>query len=228
LIEDGGKYFLTETQKDVARVHEIDPALLEGLWSQFDAKAVATAGLLLDLAAPLPESVRAPALPAFLRRSTRMDYGREDLRAGFSVDLWVRFASLAPGQILIDNRNSDGRGFALRTAENGAVEIVLNDATTENRWSSDPGTIMAGQPQHIVAIVDGGPKIVTFVIDGKLCDGGEARPFGWGRFSPHLASANGAPDLRIGARLDGRILRLRMYNRYLRTSEAVAAFRAGH
>jgi len=72
----------------------------------------------------------------------------------------------------------------------------LNDGNTENRWSSDHGTIVSGKPQHIVAIVDG-PKIVTFVIDGKLCDGGE-------------------------------ILRLRMYNRYLRTSEAVAAFRAGY
>jgi hypothetical protein len=228
LIEDDGKYFLTETQKDVARVHEIGPALLEGLWTQFDSKTAAAAGLLLDLAAPLSASVRAPALPAFLRRSSRMDYGREDLRAGFSVDLWVRFASLASDQILIDNRTREGQGFALRTTENRAVEIVLNDGTTENRWSSDPGTIVSGKPRHIVAIVDGGPKIVTFVIDGKLCDGGEARPFGWGRFSPHIESANGAPELRIGARLDGEILRLRMYNRYLRTSEAAAAFRAGY
>lgn len=83
MIEDGGKYFLPETQN------------LEGLWTQFDSKTVAATGLLADLAAPLPASVRAPALPAFLRRSSRMDYGREDLRAGFSADLWVRFASLA-------------------------------------------------------------------------------------------------------------------------------------
>ncbi|MDE2339806.1 MAG: hypothetical protein KGL21_01890, partial [Alphaproteobacteria bacterium] len=31
LVEDGGRYFLTETQKDVARVHEVDPALLAAL-----------------------------------------------------------------------------------------------------------------------------------------------------------------------------------------------------
>jgi len=53
LIEDGGKYFLTETQKDVARVHEIDPALLDGMWEQFgdNRKLVATRGLLLNLPA---------------------------------------------------------------------------------------------------------------------------------------------------------------------------------
>ena len=29
LVEDGGKYFLTETQKDIARVHEIDQRCLK-------------------------------------------------------------------------------------------------------------------------------------------------------------------------------------------------------
>ena len=70
--------------------------------------------------------------------------------------------------------------------------------------------------------MDGGPKIITFVIDGKLCDGGDARQFGWGRFSPNLRSANGAAMLRIGA----PVTRLRIYNRALLTSEAIANFRA--
>ena len=222
LVEDGGKYFLTETQKEVARVHEIDPALLEGLWTQFDAKVVPDKGLLVDLRAPFPANIRAPELPAFLRRSSRGDYGREDLRAGFSVELWLRLASAGPGQVLVDNRGKDGRGFVVRTAEDHAVEIVLNDGMTENRWSSDPRVIAEGKTQHIVAIVDGGPKIITFVADGKLCDGGDARQFGWGRFSPHLKSANGGPELRIAS----GVLRLRIYNRYLRTSEAIAAYRA--
>ena len=34
LVEEDGKTFLTETQKDIARVHEIAPTLLEGLWGQ--------------------------------------------------------------------------------------------------------------------------------------------------------------------------------------------------
>jgi hypothetical protein len=223
LVEDAGKYYLTETQKDIARVHEIDPALIEGLWAQFDAKAIATRGLLLDVAAPMPATVRAPELPALLRRSSRMDYGREDLRAGFTLEIWARLASLDAGQRLLENRTAGGKGFVLRTTADRAVELVLNDGTTENRWSSDPGTIKAGEPQHIVAIVDGGPKIITFVIDGRLCDGGDARQFGWGRFSPHLKSAGGGSELRINSSL----LRLRIYNRSLRTSEAIAAHRAG-
>jgi len=223
LIEDGGRYFLTETQKDVARVHELDPLLLEGLWKQFEAASAPTRGLLADLRAPIPAAIRTPRLPGFLRRSSRMDYGREDLREGFSLEVWARLPTKAPGQTLLDNRTAGGKGFALLTARGAAVEIVLNDGATENRWASDPSTVIPGRVQHIVAIVDGGPKIITFVIDGKLCDGGASRQFGWGRFSPHLKSANGAAELRVAA----SVLRLRIYGRYLRTSEAVAAFRAG-
>ena len=33
LVEDGGEYYLTETQKTVARVHHIDKKLIESLWT---------------------------------------------------------------------------------------------------------------------------------------------------------------------------------------------------
>jgi hypothetical protein len=59
-----------------------------------------------------------------------------------------------------------------------------------------------------------------------LCDGGAARQFGWGRFNPNLRDVNGAKVLRIGPSLRGRIHHLRLYNRSLRTSEAVGNYRA--
>jgi hypothetical protein len=40
-IEDNGRYYITETQKEIARVHEIDRALLEGLWSQSENRSAA-------------------------------------------------------------------------------------------------------------------------------------------------------------------------------------------
>ncbi len=224
LVEDGGNYYLTETQKDVARVHKIDPALLEGLWNQFDAKGVARNGLVLELKGSVPASAKAPAFPLFYQRSKRADHGKEDLRSAFSLDLWTQLRTAAPGQTLLDNRTPDGKGFALVTVAGNAVEFLMNDGRTESRWASDPGTIQPGKLQHIAVIVDGGPKIISFVIDGILNDGGDARQFGWGRFSPNLKSAAGAPELRIA---NSSIRSLRVYDRYLRTSEAIAAFRAG-
>jgi hypothetical protein len=139
----------------------------------------------------------------------------------------VRLDSLKTDQWLVDDRTADGRGYALRTTGNGGVETILNDGRTENRWASDPRSLVAGKAQHIAAIVDGGPKIITFVIDGRFNDGSDARQFGWGRFSPNLKSAAGAPEMQIGRNLDGKVLSLRVYDRYLRTSEAIAAFHAG-
>ena len=76
-------------------------------------------------------------------------------------------------------------------------------------------------------IVDAGPKIITFVVDGVLCDGGEARPCGWGRCQGELADVSGSGKLRVSPSLGGDLKGLRIYRRYLRTSEAVANYHAG-
>ena len=96
--------------------------------------------------------------------------------------------------------------------------------SSESRWASDPGTLHAGKLQHVAVIIDGGPKVISFVIDGMFNDGADARQFGWGRFNPNLRTPTGSPDLRI---TNSAVRGLRIYNRYLRTSEAIAAFRAG-
>lgn len=223
LVEDAGAYYLTETQKDIARVHQIPNALLDALWSQLTNPQKPTPEkLLLDLPANLPQTIAAPALPNFYQRSRRPDHGKEDLRAGFSLHLRLQLESAAPGQILLDNRTPDGRGFALQTAPNNAFEILIHDGRTENRWSSDPGTLKPNTPQSLTVTIDGGPKIITFTTDGTCNDGANDRQFGWGRFSPNLRSANGAPQLKIANRA---IRALKIYARPLLISEAIALAR---
>jgi hypothetical protein len=87
--------------------------------------------------------------------------------------------------------------------------------------------IERNQTHHLVAVVDGGPKIISFIVDGKLCDGGGYRQFGWGRFSPDFYDANGGEDVRIAPEVEGEVLGLRIYGRYLRISEAIGNCRAG-
>jgi hypothetical protein len=230
LIEEGDRAYLTETQKDLARVHEVDRALLEGLWGQFEDGQETQDGLLLTLPSrgqAMPAEVEAPNLPAFTRRDRgRADHGTLDLRQGFTVEVVVRLDSLAAGQVLLDNRTANGRGFCLQTTARGTIEIVLHDGRTENRWDCDPGLLREGALHHLVAIVDGGPRIITFVVDGGLCDGGEYRQFGWGRFSPHLRGVNGTGALHIVPSLNGKLERVRVYGRALRTSEAIGNYRA--
>ncbi len=228
LIEEHGRIYLTETQKDIARVHEIAPRLLEALWRQGEGAEVARDGVILDWPASLPDLLMLE-MPQFLARdANRSDYGTKDLRQGFSLDVWLRLNSLAPGQMVLDNRTHAGQGFCLQTTSRGTLEIILNDGRTENRWDCDPEVLQIGKLHHLVVIVDGGPKIITFVVDGMLNDGGASRQFGWGRFSPNLRSVSGDEMLGIGPSLDGEVLSVRVYDRALLTSEAIGNYLAGH
>jgi hypothetical protein len=171
--------------------------------------------------------VALPPLPVFTTSGLGLaGHETKDLRSGLAVDLWVTFEAITPAQVLLDNRTRSGQGLCLQTTPRGTVEVLLNDGRSESRWDCDPGLLHAGRPHHIVVNIDGGPKVITFLVDGKLCDGGETRQFGWGRFNPNLRDVNGARMLRIGPSLKGRIHGLRLYSRCLRTSEAVGNYRA--
>jgi len=224
LVEEDARYFLTETQKDLARVHEISTALVEGLWAQAKVAAVAP-GAALDVTSPDP-SIALPALPQFVNRDNqRADYGTAHLATGFSLECAFDLATLVPGDVLLDNRTPQGKGLALVTTERGTMQVVLNDGVTENRWDCDPGLLAPGK-HHLVVTVDSGPNVITFVVDGVLCDGGTHRHFGWGRFSPNLQSANGEKSLRVAPAFQGTVHSVRLYLRALTTTEAIGNCRA--
>lgn len=226
-VEVSGKYYISETEKAIARIHEIEPALLAGLWNQFDSASRATSGTILELPSPgdgMPADTAMPRLPAM---RVRDGHRSRPSRAGFTVEVWFRLRRVRAGQTLLSTRRDDGRGWALAVTDRGTIELSLDDARSENRWDCDPGMIQPGVLHHLCAIVDGGPHILSFVVDGKLADGGQHRQFGWGRLSPDFYDANGTPRLRIAPNLSGSIKKLAIYDRALRTSEAVGNFRAG-
>ncbi|MFA6546692.1 MAG: LamG-like jellyroll fold domain-containing protein [Limisphaerales bacterium] len=226
LVEDGGKFYVTETQKNAARLHEIAGPFVDGLFNQWNNSSIARDGLLLDLPAgkPMPSKIAMPKLPNLnLRDTKRADYGAKDARTGFSIDIWLQLESLNAGQVLLDSRDASGKGIALTTTDAGTLRITLNDGRQDDSWDSDKGTVLPGKPQHVVITVDGGPKIITFVVNGVVCDGGDERQFGWGRYSSTLRTPDGSAEMQISAIVKS----LRVYDRALRTSEAVGAFKAG-
>ena len=106
----------------------------------------------------------------------------------------------------------------------GGANTGLGLATAS--WDCDPGLISAGGAHHVTVIVDGGPKIVSFVVDGILCDGGDVRPNGWARFHPDLCDVNGSVAAVVAPSLSGEMRVFRLYGRALMTSEAVGNRRA--
>ena len=143
---------------------------------------------------------------------------------GFSVDLGVTLDDLAPDQILVDSRTPGGEGVALKTTGSGTIRLDLGDGENRASWDCDPGLLKPGTLHHIVVTVDGGPKIVMFVVDGVVCDGGSHRQYGWGRFSAELGEVSGSSDVSIARSLHGKLTHLRVYSRPLRNAEAVGNY----
>jgi hypothetical protein len=159
LIEQDGRYWVTETQKTVARIHEIDRTLLEGTWAQ--------------LADELPETPVAEGCVADLGAT---DLTRGDTpvgnpltlgdERGFTLDVKLTIDRFTPGQLLLDTRGDDGCGWALSVGEKNTLSLSIGDGRRSSCWDSDAGLLSEGQPHHVAFVVDGGPNIITVVVDG--------------------------------------------------------------
>lgn len=230
LVEDKGNYYLTETQKDIARVHLVDGKLLELLWGQPTNRKRTEDGLLTawsDHTGRFPQKTAAPVLPDFSVRDNKTgDYRSKNTAKGFTIDIEFSLKDLKAGQVLLDTRGPSEKGWYLRTTDKKTIEMVLNDGRTQSVWACDEGVLKENQRHYVSIIVDGGPRVISFVVDGKFNDGGDTRQFGWGRFNPYLQSVAGAADLQIGAGMRGTIQNVRIYNRALKTSEAIGNYRS--
>jgi hypothetical protein len=228
LVEDGGRYHLCATQKTEARVMDVDTDLLEALWNQDSRCGVAREGITLELAGEkraAHSTVPAPRIPPLCgdlqRRKAQLDTA-----GSLTIELAVEFKRLTPGQIILDSRDDAGRGYVLRTAERGNVRFEMNDGWQAASWNSDAGLLKRGSLHHIVVIVDGAAKAICFVVDGVLNDGGEERPFGFGRFNPTFKDISGGRELKLAPALRGKLKHVRLYNRAILTTEAIGNFRA--
>ena len=229
LLEDGGEYYVTETNKDIGRIHKLDKQLIEGLWEQFEEKGkVQQDGLILEVKGPQKLNIPSPWIPDFsVLDETYADYRSKHTRRGISMDCWIRLYSLDTGQVLAENMTQDGRGFCIQVGQKGTIECILRDDMTENRWRGDFGILEVGEWHHVGIVIDAGPHVITFVIDGKVLDGGDERQFGWGRFSPYLQSLKGDENMRINPNINGEMGAFRLYDRALRNSELIKNWRAG-
>jgi hypothetical protein len=223
LVESGGKLYLTETQKTIARVHAVPMQIPQALWTQFDRAAVSREGLLLEHKLPIAAIIAAPPLPKFYDDALRPAYRR----TGFTLELWLRIGSFDGIMTVLDGRDTEGRGFCL--AVNGdqrSLGLALADANASVYWESDPDSLHSDDWLHAAVVVDGGPRLVSWIVEGKFNDGDAHRQFGWGRFSDELRDANGAAEWQINPDFDGEIGVLRVYGRALLTSEVIANWRA--
>lgn len=220
LVEEDGKFWLVEGQgvgPEFGKVHPIDETLFTDLWNQGSVKAIAEKGLILDIKTiSQPHNVRLQNLPNLYKDGA------------FTIDMWLDIEELIPGQVILDSRNLNGKGFYISVSPKRTIELTLNDGIMSHSWDTDPGIVKTGSRQHVVFVVDGAPNIISSIVNGVLCDGGRYRKRGFDWFDSKFSDINGSDLLKVVPDFNGSVKSLRIYNRYLRTSEAVANFLAGN
>jgi hypothetical protein len=223
LIEANGDYYISETQKTVARVHRIDQSLLEGMWDSLSSEVtkLSSEGLALELDNAEGQSIEAqmPILPD-LTQPTQ----------GLAISMWISPDQLAHGHVLLNSRKQAGQGIRISVAplvDEPAAEPVLQIELSHDResfvWHTDPGRIKAGSLYHVVFVIDAGPRIISSFVNAAICDGAGLRQFGWSRYAEDIDDVNGSATLKISPQLR----HLQIYTCYLRAYEVLGLYRAG-
>ncbi|WP_419642811.1 sialidase family protein [Victivallis vadensis] len=212
LIEQQGRYFVTETEKNLARVHEIPADFLETMWARVRGESVTPdAGILFE--APGGSRCGAPPeLPEFYRRDyTQPNHGGMLTSDGCAFE--VELAGTVPGSLL-EGRDDDGRGIALELDPELRIILTLDNGNEECRMRSERISELASG-DILTVNVDGGPGIVSFVRNGVFLDGGEELQFGWRRFNPRLIRRFSPAPWQVGQ----QVRQLRVFDRALMTAE---------
>ena len=146
---------------------------------------------------------------------------------GFSLAFRLRLAEETPGHVLLDATDAvqpPTRGWRVTTQGDGRVQLEMIDGASRATWISDKGLLNDQGEHHVVITVDGGPKLITILIDGVLCDGRTERDYGWGRFEAPLSDLNGTSTLKLAPPPAGTLSDVRLYQPCLRNSEAIECF----
>ncbi|MEY2754169.1 MAG: hypothetical protein RJB65_527 [Actinomycetota bacterium] len=224
-LADGTVVFV-ESNKLAVRFHQIDRGLLTLLRRQH---AVRVSDGLADDAWVLDTTSDGPHRSAVLT----------DLRSGggFSISITLR-ADAAPdtdaalvhalsnvtaalGEEPTTARIHKGYVVSLTSAGQVGLRVTDGYGTGFEHTTTHAGGLCDGAEHVVTFIVDGGPKVVSVVIDERLDDGGDVAPQGWA-FVPAALGEVGGAEVDVRSPI---VTRLRVADRALTTTEAISLAR---
>ncbi|TWU39681.1 sialidase family protein [Novipirellula artificiosorum] len=226
-LEHDGRYFISETQKQIARIHEVPADFLESLWNRALRSEVAEEGMVKSYGPDKLATGASVGIP-WLNQISAGD--------GFAIELSFTAGDLTQRQVIFDSRLRNrpppahgarlhrGQGIEIAVLPDGQIEVILDDVAGQVVHQSGNRVIKPGVRSHVVLNVDAGSKVLSLVVDGELLDGGK-KPYGFVRLSPYFNEVNGETEFTIPE--DVEFHRLRFYNRHLSTTEAIGNYRAG-
>lgn len=198
-VVDDGEYYITETQKNVARVHHIDRELIEGLFHQsgnsgrISGVTSSAKSTKNNESTGLPIVDRMPRLKPFsVRDNNSHDF--HSISTDYSFTLSFSYEFDDESEVLFSTLVGSCGIELCWNADASRLELLCGDGQYMSCfWDDD--LLLRRRGRHEIRIAfDGGVKAVYFVTDGIFCDGGERRQFGFTRFDRHMQSLNGLPS----------------------------------
>ena len=213
LIEVNNNYYLSETEKENARVHKIDKEFIKKILNSSLSKKHDEKSLIFDS----KNNIELPIFKSFIIRDKyKKNHGYKDLRKGFTFDICIDYNN--QNIEIFNSFTDDCKGIKIEIANN-RVNFIMGDGQFINSWKSDLNSIKEGV-NYISIIIDGGPKIIYYVINGKFNDGIK-RNYGWGRFSDKFKNFNGIKSVK----LNSLVKYIKIYDKALLTCEVVGNYR---
>jgi hypothetical protein len=244
--------YMTETNKEVARLHVISPILVDGLKGQRHNK-------------------KRPESPTWISNCTTrntkqtLPFALPNLHHNKSIsfEVWAAINAIETStshstiQLLhcrgdgsVAAANNTGIGLTVATLGNetvafasfgdgeqegavppGADSLRLRHRESVTRCIVNATRATTGQLHHFGLVIDGAAKLALLTVDGVLCDGGDAQEasqgFWFGLDSTMRSLAGGAGLSSFCDIRKPHFTAIRSYGRALRVSELVGGWNAG-
>ncbi|MEI8206997.1 MAG: sialidase family protein, partial [Kiritimatiellales bacterium] len=201
LAEDNGRYYISATDKQQARLCEVSTNLLENLWNQESLCEFPSTGLIYD-----SSGTNTAGKAVF-------DLGDR----GFTVTCT---GNPGANNMLWSALDKAGNGASVRMTADGKAAIGLRDHHMRQPWIWETDEPVSTS-STVSFIVDGAANWVYVAVDGKLCDGGTNRA---GGFGPLPYQMDALTEYPVG--FESGAARVFVHQRILSVSETIGMHRA--
>ena len=249
--------WITETQKVYARVHKINDDLLHDLIYQKILNKDVTKGIMATiLKSEKGKTITFPKFPSLQQNQMKIGMAFvilfDGIEKGMNATIFDTHRDDDTISTMSKKRSENGSGVSIKV-NNGIMELLLSDKANNstfkmvldkqcNDWLYYVTNNANKEQQHYLSFnIDGSSRVITVMVDGVLCDGGQQKwkvhpepgdTFqGWSFFPMELVNVNAAVNddgnniAKIAIDYPFNFKEIRWYNRFLRTGEMLSLWR---
>jgi len=221
LVEAGNEYYVTETQKNIARIHKINANFLKNLWLQGKETLADTAYKIAEFSESFIES-------AF---DTKVTFGRSGFSGGLTINLALNVSSnqKTSEKILsiLFTGSSQKTAIRIETVPGGTIKMIFFSNTGEELLSfeSDSDVLKPNSPNFVSFDLDASNRILTIMVNGVLCNGlgTDAKPAGWARI-PKGFDFSLLSNYMIFHQFTGKTTKATLFNVPLTTTSLISQY----